>query len=1325
MYYNVINGNYWEVIDKDNFFNEKKMKGGIKVQMKKVKSFIYFLIVSIILTQIPFAETAFAGTTETQRIWGADRYKTSAAVSKQGWPSGSEYVILARGDDLADAICSLPLAYKYNCPILITPSNELDMDISGEIARLGVSHVIIVGGNGAVSQAVEDRLKSMGNLDIKRVYGADRFETSVKIAELAGQSGKAALVEGEAFTDAVSISLIAAKLGMPVLLTGKDSLPDKVGQYIKDSGVEITYLIGGEGAISKNIENSIPFPIRLFGGNRYETNIKILQEFRDSIDFDKIYVVSSEGEDEGGLADALTGLALAARTSSAFIMADNKISNIAADFISMNASLASEVIALGGESSVPEEVLAQVRSCIEKIGVTERYDTAGTYGPESGIRIINGNIVIGARDVMLQNTVITGDLLISEGVGNGTVSLKNVTVKGTTIVRGGGPNSVIMYDFNCQHVVVDIPEGSNVRLLAQDGTSIDTVTMESSGKLEESGLDGSGFNNVIIPAGVQVTLIGSFDTVKTDGMGAVIRFEQGSISTMNLNSPAVISGSGSIHTANIFSNDVIIQQSPDIIKIQDGITANINGNEVKKSTTEKHTLHSITLDDIDDTTIMNSQSRNIPVSTDPADVSLEVSTSDESIASAELSPDGSGITVTGKKIGSAHIFVTAKRSGYRSETREFLVNVEPLPMEITYGTPVFVEKETDEFTVTTKANDDAGRMVRAYFTLPEGCEAEYYEVNDGKWYPLPNVYGPESGFPIADITSRFKASFLKSGTYTVSVEFRAEDDDTVIGSKEIEVKVISREEDAKRLAIQVANEAISKLPKSINVRLSDEEAIREARRLANEAFDLGAVESDFTDFKKLGKVESALEALRSNATLSVFKIGGKDVLQLSGINTESGAQLCLTDTDELIGIEAVPTISEAGVTVKLNDGEIESPAEQTVKVDDTVTVTVKSYDVKATKTYKVTITACEDPDPDQVIQDFAIDGGITKDGESRTATFTWTPYEGATSIVMQIYEVITDEGEGGDGGKKGGSGGGEGGCGSSEGESGGKDSESGGCEKDTTVLQVSASGGCGDESPGGEQSGSDEEQGGSGGQGGCGDDEGGSGGKGGNGGGSIGGCPRGNWLDVQVGKWWARTDEPIGINDSSAVLYIKRGKKTTYKFRLKVTIGEAIGYSNEVTATIEGDGSCGETETLLKSLLDNILEFPGDSQTPDNGEITTPPDSGTSNGQDVTTPESESSDGQDMTAPESAPSDDQDVTAPESEPSDEQDVTAPEDQMPGDESIVPGDTGSNDTETIDNADDGTDSESTDVTDGAESSQNEESQISSDTDTESSAADEVE
>ncbi|HYE08991.1 MAG TPA: S-layer homology domain-containing protein, partial [Patescibacteria group bacterium] len=57
------------------------------------------------------------------------------------------------------------------------------------------------------------------------------------------------------------------------------------------------------------------------------------------------------------------------------------------------------------------------------------YKKAGTYIP----KIINGNVAIEVPNVNIENTIIYGNLIIGEGVGNGNVKLKNVTVTGNTV----------------------------------------------------------------------------------------------------------------------------------------------------------------------------------------------------------------------------------------------------------------------------------------------------------------------------------------------------------------------------------------------------------------------------------------------------------------------------------------------------------------------------------------------------------------------------------------------------------------------------------------------------------------------------------------------------------------------------------------------------------------------------------------------------------------------------------------------------------------------------------------------------------------------------
>jgi len=469
--------------------------------------------------------------------------------------------------------------------------------------------LFIVGGLGAISQSVEDALKAAGISTIERIYGADRYETSVKIAEKMGSPAQAVLATGSDFPDALSVSGIASKLGMPILLTTKDSLPTVVNNYFQANAITRTYIIGGTGVISSNVENSVPGSSRLAGSNRYETNKAILQNFESEYNFENIYVATGGGLKGNAFADALTGAVLAAKTSSPLILSGPTLPTVTADYLKAKLLLATKVIGLGGQQAVASSVLTELLAYKEQISVAQKYDKAGTYGSEAKKTTIEGSVIISAADVTLRNIEIKGDLLIAQSVGDGDVNLSDVTVLGKTIINGGGPNSIVMYNFNGQTVIVDVPEGANVRLVAQGNTSISNVSMESNGTLEESELTGAGtgFVNVVIPVGAQVTLSGSFSQVSVEAGGANVNVVSGNIATMtiaetatgaelnlgsaanvstlNVNSQASITGQGTITNANINTSNVTIEQTPVNTTLASGVTANIGGQQQSSSST--------------------------------------------------------------------------------------------------------------------------------------------------------------------------------------------------------------------------------------------------------------------------------------------------------------------------------------------------------------------------------------------------------------------------------------------------------------------------------------------------------------------------------------------------------------------------------------------------------------------------------------------------------------------------------------------------------------------------------------------------------------------
>jgi len=106
------------------------------------------------------------------------------------------------------------------------------------------------------------------------------------------------------------------------------------------------------------------------------------------------------------------------------------------------------------------------------------FDTVGTYGPKDGVETIETDVIINADGVTLQNTVIRGNLTISEKIGDGNVTLNNVTVKGITSVRGGGKDSIYINGGQYNNIIIEGTPGGNVRIVAIDAKGMNIAVSE-------------------------------------------------------------------------------------------------------------------------------------------------------------------------------------------------------------------------------------------------------------------------------------------------------------------------------------------------------------------------------------------------------------------------------------------------------------------------------------------------------------------------------------------------------------------------------------------------------------------------------------------------------------------------------------------------------------------------------------------------------------------------------------------------------------------------------------------------------------------------------
>ena len=288
------------------------------------------------------------------RIYGINRYETSYEILKNGWNT-SEYVVFASGLDYPDALCATPLATKYNAPILLLENRSLkaQTELVELLKNRNVKHAFIVGGTGVIPSYIEKELSEMG-ITSERLGGKDRYETSVAIAEEVGNTtGQVALAYGLGFADGLSIASIAGMKNIPILLTNTEELPSGVSNYIKNSNISKTFIIGANGVISDSIASKLPNAERLGGRDRYETNKNVFDRFKSELNLNELYIASALD-----FPDALSVSALAGKNSNFVLLSNLKVAEASSKSIMSSSKInLKNVYVLGSNKMITDNVL--------------------------------------------------------------------------------------------------------------------------------------------------------------------------------------------------------------------------------------------------------------------------------------------------------------------------------------------------------------------------------------------------------------------------------------------------------------------------------------------------------------------------------------------------------------------------------------------------------------------------------------------------------------------------------------------------------------------------------------------------------------------------------------------------------------------------------------------------------------------------------------------------------------------------------------------------------------------------------------------------------
>jgi len=216
---------------------------------------------------------------------------------------------------------------------------------------------------------------------VDRLEGPSRFATAVAVSQDAfpGTANAVFVATGADFPDALAgTAAVAPGASGPILLTGRDALPDETVAEIERLQPLEAYVLGGEAAVAdavvEELAGLVPTAERIAGPDRYGTAAALVQrQFASGVD--TVYLASGTG-----FPDALTAGAAAVPAGDAVLLTDGAaLPDATAEALAALAP--ARVVAVGSPAVVADDVLAAAAlaaggaETTRSAGAT-RYDTA-------------------------------------------------------------------------------------------------------------------------------------------------------------------------------------------------------------------------------------------------------------------------------------------------------------------------------------------------------------------------------------------------------------------------------------------------------------------------------------------------------------------------------------------------------------------------------------------------------------------------------------------------------------------------------------------------------------------------------------------------------------------------------------------------------------------------------------------------------------------------------------------------------------------------------------------------------------------------------------
>jgi putative cell wall-binding protein len=268
-------------------------------------------LVAVVLATVAPAD---AVPVNTRVADGVDRYETAVELSFAFFPTPPVPVVyVASGENFPDALAAGAAAADDGGPVLLTRRDSLPQVTKDELFRLKPGKIVLVGGPGAVSDAVKDALQAYVVAPVSRVQGQTRFDTSAAVSLSTFSPGVpvAYVASGEKFPDALSGSAAAGTLGGPVLLVAQGAIPSTVGQELDRLNPGEIVILGGIESVGIEVQGALVLanyaPVdRVAGTDRYAT-AALLSASVFATGGAEVFIVTGENFPDGLAAGAVAG----------------------------------------------------------------------------------------------------------------------------------------------------------------------------------------------------------------------------------------------------------------------------------------------------------------------------------------------------------------------------------------------------------------------------------------------------------------------------------------------------------------------------------------------------------------------------------------------------------------------------------------------------------------------------------------------------------------------------------------------------------------------------------------------------------------------------------------------------------------------------------------------------------------------------------------------------------------------------------------------------------------------------------------------------------